>query len=230
MHHGVFCGKNANTQPKRILILGESHHINTDAGEEGNKIAGVAATYTTCANVEDYLANPTRSSYRFYDKIMQTFGYAPETGQNRENFWNSVYFGNYIDVLCGIGDDQAKSYVGKAENRKKLNNQLFQFVNEHQIDIIFCFGITATYDKLPSLTSKNEHKLSREIVIGKKPGNQKNIYLRECHYDANTEHNWVDIKLTRDLHVFGITHPSSKGGYPVEIYQSKLEGTLQISE
>ena len=99
MHKGVFKGEKAKDQPVKILILGESHHINTDSKVTTDKIAGVPASYTTASVIHEHLEK--RKIHGFFTKIAKTFG-IPETEE--ENFWQGVYFGNYIDVLCGIGN------------------------------------------------------------------------------------------------------------------------------
>ena len=63
MHKGVFIGAEARNQPKRILILGESHH-------------GVQES--TTAVIERYFRAPGDISYRFFDRIVETFGFSKE--------------------------------------------------------------------------------------------------------------------------------------------------------
>ena len=66
-----------------------------------------AQEYSTTKVVNDYLTNYNTCSgkerdqcYRFFDNIVNAFGINTET--NREKFWEKVYFGNYIDELCGV--------------------------------------------------------------------------------------------------------------------------------
>lgn len=226
MHYGVYCGRKAEADEEKILILSESHHVNTDDKETDNKTPGVEATYTTQGNIVDYLKDPCADSYRIYDTIVKTFGFEPE---KRVSFWNRVFFGNYIDVLCGIGDNYAKEYVGGSKNRVKLNDQLFQFVNEYQIDTIYCFSILS-YDKLPSLSTSKEEGNSSKFQIGKTASGKKYVYLRKCYYEEGQLHKWTNIILRKPLTVFGITHPSSKGGYPLETYRQILRGKIRLSE
>ena len=44
-----------------------------------------------------------------------------------ESFWNNVYFANYVDGLCGIGDSKAKILI--KNNKEIYNNELFEFIN-----------------------------------------------------------------------------------------------------
>ena len=130
MHHGVFEGNKAKGQKMRVLILGESHHVSTDPSVTTDKIAGVPATYTTAAVVREHLEK--RKTHDFLTKIAKSFDAEEEV-----EFWDSVYFGNYIDVLCGIGNSFAEKQV--EENRKEYNDQVFRFVNKYNISKIFCF-------------------------------------------------------------------------------------------
>ena len=76
MYDNVFIGENAHNQPKRILILGESHY------EESGKIDGGTAS------VVKYLAiNGNDNKTQFYKNIMRTFGYEISK-ESRNEFWN----------------------------------------------------------------------------------------------------------------------------------------------
>lgn len=205
MYKGEYCGKNA----QNILILGESHH----GGEEGS--------YTTTDVIKAYLENPAKIQYRFFDRIVETFGFSPDT--DRKNFWNNVYFGNYIDELCGVGDDAAKKVVSKKGNREKLNRDLFDFIISKGIDTIYCFSILS-YNHLPSIT-KNEGR-EEKIPIGK--NGSKNVLLRQCIYKKGVTFPHTNKILKNDLIVYGIWHPSKKGGYPLDMFQKALQGKITL--
>ena len=218
MHHGVFEGNKAKDQKMKVLILGESHHISSDPNVTTDKIAGEPASYTTASVVCEHLEklkNEKKETHPFLTKIAQTFG-----TEDQETFWQSVYFGNYIDVLCGIGNSVAKNQIEKDGNRVKYNNQLFQFVNEHTIDKIFCFSVLA-YNNLPDLSDGEESQCETIGMRGK-----KRVYLRQCKYKAKTEHSETSVILENDLHVFGISHPQAKGGYSLEIYANALKNQI----
>ena len=211
MHKGVF---NAEKHGLNILILGESHHVSTDPSVTTNKVAGAQATYTTASVVEEHLAklmDSNKGKHPFFTKIAETLGV-----ENENTFWQSVYFGNYIDVLCGIGNSVAKNQIKEQDNRIKYNDQLFQFVNEHKIEKIFCFSILA-YKSLPSLSDDEE---STWETVGMR-GNRR-VFLRQCQYKAGVQHKGTSIILEKDLHVFGISHPQAKGGYSPEIYANAI--------
>lgn len=57
-------------------------------------------------------------------------------------------------------------------------------------------------------------------TIGKR-GN-KNVYLRKCFYKAGVQHKHTAVVLDHDLEVVGISHPSSRGGYALDMYAKAL--------
>ena len=215
MHHGIFEGQKAKDQPVRILILGESHHVSTDPKVTTDKVAGVPASYTTASVIQEHLEK--RKNHDFLTKIAKTFG-----AEDEDAFWQSVYFGNYIDVLCGIGNSVAKNQIEYNDNRIKYNDQLFQFVNEHKIEKIFCFSILA-YKSLPTLT---DNEASIWETIGMR-GNRR-VFLRQCQYKAGVHHEGTSVILEKDLLVFGISHPQAKGGYSPEMYANALKNKINF--
>lgn len=211
MHHGEYAGERIKDQQIRILILGESHHISTDPNVTTDKVAGFPASYTTSSVVQEHLGK--RKTHDFLIKIAKSFGV---TEDEQDAFWQQVYFGNYIDVLCGIGNSIARKQIEKEGNRKKYNDQLFQFVNKHKISKIFCFSILA-YKSLPEL-SDNEKSTKETIGVR---GNRC-VYLRQCQYKAGIAHNETDVILQQNLEVYGISHPSARGGYSPKMYAKVL--------
>lgn len=217
MHHGVFQGKYADRQENRILILGESHH-NNDQKDSVDGKPGKPASYTTDGVVRDYLKNPQHKNYRFFDKITQTFCFDP--ARERETFWESVYFGNYIDVLCGVHNNIAREMINTNGNRETFNDQLFRFVNAHGICKIYCFSILA-YGSLPGIANEVCQEYDRCDNIGKR--GRKNVYLRKCLYKAGVPHKHTCVLLDHDLEVIGISHPSSRAGYALDLYANALK-------
>lgn len=215
MHYGEFIGKNA----RNILILGESHHISKT--DKVDMTSGIKASYSTKDCIIDYLSNPEKQNYLIFDKIVKSFGFNPD--EEREKFWHSVCFGNYVNVLCGVGDSTAKNMI--KENRINYNNELFTFINRYNISTIFCFSINVYDNGLPSL-NKNSIELCEKKAIGK--FNDKNVYIRRCLYCANEKHDNVDIILNNNLDVYGIGHPSSQGGYSAELMQTALKGKINL--
>lgn len=213
MHHGVHIGDRVNQFEPRVLILGESHHTND--GE--NNTPGVPATYDTADVVKRYLENYSSEkdrdpAYRFFDNIVSAFGFVPNL--DREAFWKTVYFGNYIDVLCGVRDSAATKVLAKPGKRENLNNQLFSFVEQNQIDIIFCFS-RRVYNKLPPLED-------RDTMI---PADTSDSHrLEVCTYRAG-ERKYGTVSLSKDLTVYGLKHPSQ--GFSYHKYASKLKEILQ---
>ncbi len=224
MHKGVWHGENA----KHILILGESHHTNSTDNQE----AGEPATYTTHEKLQQYMDqynNPNTKRrdpcYKFFDKIVSSFGLDPE--KDRSDFWSKVYFGNYVPVLCGVKDQAAaKQIQGKDEisglsNRKLYNNALFDFVNTHGIDVIFCFSVLA-YNNLPSLAE--DEAPDTRTSLGTR--GEKQVYLRHCQYKAGIPHDHTTVLLNHDLEVYGIPHPSAASGYDPQIFAKALSNKI----
>ena len=230
MHPGEYKGKNADSKAKRILILGESHHWSAEdwkilpneteeqAEERRRK---KAKNYTTEKIVENYLENykthdNRASAYRFFDKIVLSFGIDPE--QHREEFWSNVYFGNYVEQLCGINNSLAKQFV--KSNRWQYNNHLFEFINQNQIDIVLVFG-RLSFDNMPSL-SRREEKLDdlneNTLYVG-----NKRDWISHCKYLPNIEHYFTTVKLNKQVEVFNFRHPSAPCGFFVENYRPYIE-------
>lgn len=216
MHKMEFIGKKAPLQPKRVLILGESHHWSSnDKGLSEEEMREKAGAYSTTKVVNDYLTNYNTCSgqerdqcYRFFDNIVRAFGMNPET--NRSDFWEQVYFGNYIDELCGVRDQYAASLLKKQGNREKYNEQLFTFILEHKIDIVFCFS-RRVYNMLPQLED-----FDREI-----PG-VKGVFQRldKCvYYPGERKQNTISLK--KPVIIYGLHHPSQ--GFSYRAYRDRID-------
>ena len=226
MHHGVFRGAKAEHQKKRILILGESHHISRD--DPNDAIALKPASYETKTVIKEHITdeNNGKNSLHFFQKIGRSFGFPMETKDEKEEFWKRFFFGNYIDVLCGIGDCQAKSYLKEPEKRKEMNDALFQFINDNKIDVVVCFS-RLVMDHLPSLNPqyKKEEDGGKlkygEIFVG-----GKRDYIGNCTYLPDVEHKNTSVILKKRLEVYGLRHPSARGGYNAENYKDVLRKIL----
>lgn len=206
MHKGVFEGNNLLTNCN-ILILGESHH-HTIANDPD---------YTTEGVVKNYFLHPNDNDYRFFDKIANCFGYRSE---QREVFWNKVRFGNYVDEPdCSVKTDRAKKLI--EENRQKYNRELFEFVNQKEIDVIFCFS-REVYKNLPDRASFEETGVCFETPrVGKRDWIDKFIYKPGARPDDNTA-------LKKQLTVYGFRHPSARCGFSAENYREVLQKEIQI--
>lgn len=191
MHKGVFIGNEARNQTKRILILGESHY-------------GIQDSTTTVMG--RYFRDPGNISYRFFDRIVETFGYAKE---DREKFWAKVYFGNYIDVSCGIGDGQARAAI--KGNRAKCNEDLISFVVKEEIDYVFCFS-RLVYNHLPKLRRENGD--TERCML-----EDRTHYLMKCVYypgQRDDMKQWIE----KPLAVYDLKHPSR--GYSPQKYRNAI--------
>ena len=217
MFKGVYKGKKAETLKNGILILGESHH---DSKENGN--------FTTDQVINtNYRNNPKNSKYSFFHTIAKTFGVNTDNiDEEFENFWDYVYFGNYIEVLCGVGDSRAKLHLKDNNNRIQYNDELFKFVNDkkNNIDYIFVFSRLVYYN-LPEFdineASEKETIFCEDIIRGKRDWIAKSVYK------SNTKHEKVNEILKRDIIVFSMRHPSSRCGYNSYFYQSELESVFK---
>lgn len=191
-----------------MLILSESHH-----GDPKGK----PAPYTTASVVEeDHIRD---CKHPFFRRIELAFGYDCDTEPSRRDFWDHFYFGNYVDVLCGVRDDCARRMIKK--NRQKYNDQLFTFVNEHDIDLIFCFS-RLVYEKLPALSRKDHSYEYMETLPCQEQLGKRQDYIARCRYLPDRAHGAVNVRLNKELLVYGLRHPSAVGGFLPENYRDYL--------
>ena len=200
MYKGVWCPKDENLSPK-ILILGESHY--GDAGTQGQLSSGLTKDV-----IEYFLAGKVKDNWKeFFYKIAMSFGYKRDIDEVAE-FYNRVYFGNYVDVLCDTGaGNRAKEFIW--QNRIKYNNDLFDFCNVNEIDILICFS-KAVYNAMPKFELIGEKEW--EIEIGKLGKKERRNLANKTVYKKGIRDEFK-VGLKKDLIVYGIRHPSSAGGY-----------------
>lgn len=217
MYTGVFKGEKAEKQKVRVLILGESHHYETESTQK---------------TVDGYLDECKKEGHGekchdFFDQIIRAFGKDPET--ERDEFWNSVWFGNYIDKICGVGDLQAVKLLSNPANRKTYNDDLFEFVNDNQIDIIFCFS-RRVYNHLPSLAKGDEYeeKINDKIYLLTKAGKQKPDYISYCKYLPGLSHDHTTKQLKKSLDIYGMLHPSGRYGFNPKNYAPNLKKQIKF--
>lgn len=208
MYKGVYEGSKVKLLNKQILVLGESHYSN-----DRN------CNFTTKNVIENYHKESNKPEYHFFHKIAQSFNVnTNDIDKEFSEFWDYVYFGNYVPELCGIKDSKAKNFITK--NRKEYNNQLFNFINEYNIDIDILFVFSRlTYNNLPSFSRKH---IKQEKAENADNGNLKvgkcRDWISHCKYLSNVEHPNVDVILNKDIDVYGMRHPSARGGYRIENY------------
>ena len=189
-----------------IMILGESHY---------DKV------------VKDYLKHCEPGGGkagwdRFFSRIADTFGY--EKTEEKKLFYDKVWFRNYITHFCGVKDDAARNIAEK--NRIYYNNELFSLINEKNIRIIVCFSKLA-YWKLPNRHESDKASTrALDVPTSNKRSNQINIY----EYLPGVEHGFCDVKLNQPLTVYGIRHPSSRGGYCAKEIRELLKGEDKLKE
>lgn len=211
MYNGVYEGNSGKIKllNKKILILGESHYVTNE-----NKID------TTKDVIKNYHKSPDNKSYQFFHKIAQSFNVnTDDIDKEFSEFWDYVYFGNYVPEHCGIGDNKAKNYI--SENREEYNRQLFDYIKNNEIDIIFVFS-RLTYNNLPGFSKEHKKYESLKnadngnLTVGK--SKECRDWISHCKYLANIEHPNVDVILNKDIEVYGMRHPSARGGYRIENY------------
>ena len=239
MHKGEYGSENAKNKQINVLILGESHHWSKEdwviaegetesQAEERRKEK--AANYKTETVLKNYLLNYAKSTdrdkaYYFFDKIVKAFGFDPET--QRKYFWDHVWFGNYIDELCGVGDSKATALLGRDKKRQEYNDQLFEFINDKEIDIIFCFS-RRVYNKLPSLVKGEcEEEINVGDFLRTKDGKSKKDYISYCKYLPGS-HKHTSKPLNRTVEVYGMLHPSGKYGFAPENYAPVLKKVIEF--
>ncbi len=186
MFENVFVGENAKKQPLKLLILGESHY------ESEVKIKGTDSVVRYLALNEN-----TENKTQFYKNIMKSFGYNV-TQESKKYFWNNFFCGNYVSDLCGKreNNDAIKKI---RDNKQQYNDELFRFVNENDIDIIFCFS-RLVYNNLPNAAINEKEVIKNE--------NSTN-YLKIFTYKENCEHKNCSVTLKKPLTVYGLKHPCS---------------------
>lgn len=207
MFKGVYKGCKSDLLTKKILILGESHYENDTKIENTFNV------------VNDFLNDQKKIYYKFFRKIAETLDEEVyKTHSNYERVWDYVYFGNYVSEICGIRNGRAKELVNK--NREVYNNELFKFINENDIDIVFVFS-RLTYNHLPSLSKKGKEKEKQIVDKTLKVGNVRD-YINCSFYLPNIPHRKVDVILNKELAVYSMRHPSAAGGYNIDNYYKYL--------
>ena len=200
------------SKEKKILILGESHYEDSNADTDRmrgkplkkGETLGVISYYLRLKEEGNH-----ESWMNFFDKVAASFGY-----DSPKEFYDSVFFANYIDVYCGTGDNSAEKYLADFNNRERLNDDLFEFVNENGIPVIVCFGKRA-YRSMPGL-NKKVGEFSSSEVTGRIGDSNRNRIAQMCQYRKDLEHANCNITLKNDLTVYAIGHPSAPNGYVVE--------------
>lgn len=200
MNKGVWEGKQA--EKYGILLLGESHYDDDDT------TLGELVPYETSGVVKYYLDGPAQKWAEFFTRIAESFGYSYDL---RHEFYEKVYFGNYVDRLCGkSGDNTAPQMISL--HRQEYNDQLFSYINEHGIRKLFCFSKQQVYRNLPEAVSG---EIFKDYSIGKikhGTGGQNNL-ISMGTYLHSLEHPFTKVILKNDLKVYGIRHPSGQSGY-----------------
>ena len=215
MHQGVFEGEKAKAQQIRVLILGESHHYETPSTQK--TVGGYLLKCRKDGHAE--------GCHHFFEQIVRAFGRAPET--EREEFWHNVWFGNYINELCGVGDSQAVNLLSDEEKRKRYNDDLFEFVADEKIDIIFCFS-RRVYNKLPGFAGGEKEEIIRAgEFLRTKDGKSKKDYISYCKYLPGA-HKHTNKPLKRAVEVYGMLHPSGRYGFAPENYAPELKKRMKF--
>lgn len=193
MYHGEYVGVAAAAQPKKILILGESHH-------------DLSPDITTRKVVEDYLSpeNTTKQSLQFFHKIALAFGVDTGKAEEKARLWDKVCFGNYInkslDGPSGEGDETAKKLI--TGNKDRYNQELAVFIKTHEIDTVFCCSFLAWDEGLPPAPALVPD------VFKKVNGRNINLWCARAY--------GPDSLFGRRVEIYGFPHPRSWIGFGAE--------------
>lgn len=199
-------GCNYNQANMKILVLGESHYGGEKKTDlEPDKTKGVVKRYLDFKN--GLITRPPDEDFRwtaFFTKIAYSFGYTSDASRISE-FYSKIIFANYIDKYCGLRDKNTANELMKVNNyRIHCNDELFNLINENGIDIIVCFSKLA-YNNMPSLAI-NTIEAEHEVNINESGRADR---VRFCNYLRDTEHNYCNTKLKKDLKVYCFNHPAS---------------------
>lgn len=195
----------------KILILGESHYgEDIPQGEKSKHIT---------REVVEYMLDEAPKWKTFFYNIAASFGFKKDKEGVRD-FYNKVYFANYVEESCGKGsDNQAVNFIwGKGNTRGRrdyYNKAVFDFCNEENISIICVFS-KLVYNALPKLDKDYREK---EIKFP----NTANYKISKTYYKTGASFD-REIKLKNDLTAYGFYH-STRGGYriPNQILREELK-------
>ena len=207
----------------KTLILGESHYGDENQSDES---IGKPVPYDTSGVVQYYIdckqPGVTCDRWtRFFDKIANCFGYPKG---EEAHFFDKVWFGNYVPVLCGkSGDESAKVFM--KENRSQYNGELFEFINKKGIDTVFCFS-KETFWNLPK-ASEQEWKSYVEYELGQ-IGKGRNTMLYFQYLPG--AHECCNVDLKKPLVVYGIRHPSAMCGFRADVVYKELSKRQELKD
>jgi hypothetical protein len=121
IEHEIWCPISGSTgiNNQKIAIVGYSHHF---LDRDSNSV--------TTEVLRDYISG--KESESFFTKIQGYFGYS-----DRREFWNHVYFFNFLSKC--IGDGTKKYETGTDEDHKDARNRLHRILEKEAIEKIFVF-------------------------------------------------------------------------------------------
>ncbi|MDE7220521.1 MAG: hypothetical protein K2O45_13030 [Oscillospiraceae bacterium] len=218
-------GAAAAAQPKKILILGESHH-----GDKPEDVGKPVEEGDTERVVRVYLSQEGKRDARlqFFDKIAQCFGIDSEKNEERRQFWEKVFFANYVDVLCGVGDGDDAAETKVREHGKEYAKKVAELVDTYRIDVIFCFSILSYWSLWAHFVSGScregvfpdgQGSFLNQKVVGRRSG--RNVYLRG--YICQPMPGLFDRPVT----IYGIPHPSGRNGFDPEHFVKDLKPVFE---
>lgn len=181
MYKEPFEGAYAEKQPKKILILGESHH-------------DIRPEKTTKMVMAEYLAGAGSNTFQ---KIARAFGVDRKCARDEERalLWDKVFFGNYIDMSLdgpsGEEDRTAEKLI--AANKDCCNQELAEFIQVHEIDVVFCFSVKV-FDALPNQEGHWSRTLFQDVRHGK-----ADLWFGRGYRP--------DSPFGREIKVYGAPHP-----------------------
>lgn len=185
------------TSPK-ILILGESHYDEDIPQGEKNK--------HITREVVEYMLDEAPKWKTFFYNIAASFGYRKDKEGVRD-FYNKVYFANYVEESCGKGsDNQAANFIwgkGNTKGRRDYYNKaVFEICNEENISIICAFS-KITYYALPQIDTELREEVTNDPISSNYTVGKTN-YKKGVSFDR-------EIQLKKDLTLYGFNHASRSG-------------------
>ena len=142
----------------------------------------------------------------FFYNIAASFGYRKDKEGVRD-FYNKVYFANYVEESCGKGaDNQAANFIwgkGNTKGRRDYYNKaVFEFCNEENISIICAFS-KKVYYAFPPIDEINGGEVKKIPISA-------NYTVGRTYYKKSIS-EYRDITLKNDLTLYGFNHASRSG-------------------
>ena len=168
-HVGEKYGKEGSLFKKKILVLGDSHYCDNECTDR--KSCGDLEKHQDCADftqeiVKDFLnLGCTGERYRWkgtYSRFVNSMMGREASQPEREEFFDSVVFYNYMQAAAGDNPYVAGSYE---HSDKRYLSALYEVLDKYSPDVVICWGQTL-WDTLPDDFNYGEPVKGAGIKIG----------------------------------------------------------------